>query len=100
MIHPLECVGSLSTCYGGHMLLPEVATLIYSKIARVGSWSSPSESVTAPCGQNYSEIVTLRMIGAGGVGENGICHASCVSPSIALTYQGPSVGRQTCPTGF
>ena len=100
MVHPLECMGSLSTCYGGHVFLPKVVTPIYSEITQVGSWSSPYESVTAPCGQNYSEIVTLRMIGAGGVGENGVFHASCASPSVALTYQGPSVGRQTCPKGF
>lgn len=43
-----------------------------------------SERVNDLCGQNYSEIVTLRMIDAGSASKNDVFCAFCTSPNNVL----------------
>ena len=76
MNYPGYARGSPSAYHGGHVTLSEVATVIYSETVRVNSLS---ESEIRPWGPNYSEIMTPRVTGAGGVVWNDASHVSCAS---------------------
>ena len=81
------------------MVLYEVAMPTYSEIVRARKWESLSESVNLPCGQNCSEIRTLKMSGVCGADENAAFYVSSASPSDVSDHPDHFVNRQTYPKG-